>query len=348
MDEIKPRDNPYLIGHEVQEKLILDAWRNRALHHAYLISGPKGIGKATLAYRIARFLLNASDDKADSYKSLEISPDSQVFKQISANAHPDFKMVERGYIKTDRQKIYKALAVGNYMSDEELAKLKKSAEILIDDVREVNDFLAKSSAYGGWRVVIIDSVDEMNRSSANAILKILEEPPHKTMLLLVAHNPATLLPTIRSRCAKLELKPLKDNITASLLRRYCSDLDESKIKKLSALAEGSIGKAMIYAGGNAVEFYERIKRTAQEGKKFKIKDILDFSDDASKDGNYELFKELIGRFLVEQAKSGINVEQTTKLFDDFNRIFKQTESLNLDKKQVVMNMMVSLTKMGQE
>jgi len=347
MDLIKPRDNPYLVGHEVQEKLILDAWRNRVLHHAYLISGPKGIGKATFAYRMARFLLSADENKAENYKSLEISPNNDIFKQISANAHPDFKVIERGYIKTDRQKIYKALSSGNYMNEDDLAKLKKSAEIVVDDVREVCDFLAKSSAYGGWRIVIIDSVDEMNRSSANAILKVLEEPPHRTMMLLVAHNPDTLLPTVRSRCAKLELKPLQDNITASLLRRYCSDLNESEVKKISVLAEGSIGKAMVYVDGNAVDFYDRIKKTVKDGKNFKIKDILEFSDIAVKDNNYELFKELIGRFLAEQARSGINALTYTKLFDDFSRIFKQTESLNLDKRQVVMNMMVALARAEQ-
>ena len=178
------------------------------------------------------------------------------------------------------------------MTDEELGDLKKSTEIVIDDVREVNEFLSKSSADGNWRVVLIDSADEMNRASANAILKILEEPPAKTLLLLVAHNPETLLPTIRSRCAKIELKQLQTNQVASLLRRYRSEMSEADIKQVSTMAEGSIGKAIKYADGGAVDFYQKIKEIAKAGASFKIDDMLKFCSLAASDDNYDLFKEL--------------------------------------------------------
>lgn len=344
MEDIKPRDNPYLIGHEIQEKLVLEAWKKHSLHQAIMISGPKGIGKATFAYRIARFLLNADESKAESYNSLEIAADSQVFRQITANSHPNFKLLERGYIKTDRQKIYKAIASGNYMDEEELSELKKSAEIVVDDVREVNDFLAKKSANGNWRIVLIDCADEMNRSSANAILKILEEPPARTLLLLVSHNPSRLLPTIRSRCEKLDLMPLTDSQVASLLRRYRSELTEAQVKKISVMAEGSIGRAISFADGNAVDFYDQISRLAALGNNFKIAEMLQFCENAAQDENYELFKELLIKFLTDKVRGGVKVEEYATIFTKAMGMFRKVESLNMDKKQVVMMLMIDLTR----
>ncbi len=339
-NSFEPKDNYYLTGFESAEKIILDAWKNNALHQSWLISGEKGIGKTTFAYRIARFLLSADENRKDSYVSLDVSSDNPVFKQIASGAHPDFKIVERGFIKTERQKIEKAVKVGNYMTDDELKTLKKSSVISVEDVRTINDFLAKKSADGRWRVVIVDCADEMNHNSANAILKILEEPPHKSILLLISHNPTTLLPTIKSRCAKLAIRPLEDNVVASLLRRYRPELKEDKVKKIAAIAGGSIGKAIVYADENAIEFYEEIYALATSGKKFKIGEMLDFCDEVVEaEESYMLFKELILKFLNEQIKSGNKIEETAKLFSNTVKIFNETEKLNLDKKQAVMIIM---------
>lgn len=338
-----PKDNAYLLGCEDAEKMFLDAWKKGTLHQSWLISGKKGIGKATFAYRLARFLLEADENKKDIYTSLEIASDTQTFKQISNGSHPDFKLIERGYLKTERQKIIKAIKDGNYMTDEELGELKKSNVITVDDVRTVNEFLSKKSADGRWRVVLIDSADEMNTNSANAVLKILEEPPQKTLMLLVSHNPNRLLPTIRSRCAKLELRPLKDNEVASLLRRYRSNISEEQIKKTVAISGGSIGKAIAYVDGNAVKFYDKIYALATSGQNFKTSDMLKFCDEAtSTEDNYSLFKELILKFLNEQVKSLNKIEESADVFDKATKIFLETDSLNLDKRQAVMNIMVSV------
>ena len=346
MESIAPKDNPYLIGHEKAENFVLEAWRNHNLHQALLISGEKGIGKATFAYRIARFLLQADETKRDSYKSLEISPQAQVFRQISSGSHPDFKVIERGYIKTDRQKIIKAIQSGNYMSDEELSDLKKSTEIVVDDVRDINEFLSKRSANDNWRVVLIDSADEMNRSSANAILKILEEPPHKTLMLLISHNPTILLPTIRSRCAKLELKPLDNNLVSSLLRRYRPELNETEIKQLSTMAKGSIGKAIQYADNHAANFYDELKTLAECGNNFQTAQMLKFCSTAANESNYELFKELILKFLLEKARLGKKIDSYAAMFDKATSIFKETEALNLDKKQAITDIMVGIARIN--
>ena len=235
---VSPKNNPYLIGHREAEQMFLTAWQNNSLHNSWLISGIEGIGKATLAYKFARFLLSADESRKFEYTSLDVSPDSTVFRLISQNSHPDLKIIERDYTETDRKKILKSIKDGEKMSDEELKSLKKSAFIRVDDVRTINEFMSKRSSNDGWRIVIIDSIDDMNPSSANAVLKILEEPPHKALMLLISHNPNRLLPTIKSRCAKLDLKPLSDSDLASLLRRYRPELPETKVKRIGQYWQG--------------------------------------------------------------------------------------------------------------
>lgn len=339
----EPKDNTYLVGCEDAEKMFLEAWKSNSLHQSWLISGVKGIGKATFAYKIARFLLSEDKEKKEDLSSLDISPNSNTFRQIAKGSHPEFKLIERGYIDKDRKKIMKAIKDGNYLSDEELGELKKSSVISVDDVRTINEFLAKKSADGKWRVVIVDTVDEMNTSSANAILKILEEPPHKSIILLISHNPAVLLPTIKSRCAKLNLAPLKENQVASLLRRYRADLSEDVIKKLASISGGSIGKAISYADGNALEMYEEIYSLATAGKKFKTAEMLSFCDKiVSDEENYNLFKELVLKFLTEQVRALNKVEDTADMYEKATKTFRETEALNLDKRQAVMTVMVAI------
>ena len=170
---ILPKNNSYLLGQEKAEQILLEGWRNNSLHNSWLISGIEGIGKATLAYRFAKFLLAADAGKKEQYTSLEISENNPVFKLVVNNAHPDLKIIERDYTDTDRRKILKAIKEGEQLSDEEMKGLKKSAFIRVDDVRTINEFLTKRSADNNWRIVIIDSIDDMNPASANAVLKIL-------------------------------------------------------------------------------------------------------------------------------------------------------------------------------
>ena len=180
---ILPKNNSYLLGQEKAEQILLEGWRNNSLHNSWLISGIEGIGKATLAYRFAKFLLAADAGKKEQYTSLEISENNPVFKLVVNNAHPDLKIIERDYTDTDCRKILKAIKEGEQLSDEEMKGLKKSAFIRVDDVRTINEFLTKRSADNNWRIVIIDSIDDMNPASANAVLKILEEPPYKTVMI---------------------------------------------------------------------------------------------------------------------------------------------------------------------
>lgn len=340
-----PRNNSCLLGFETEEKFLLNAWKNNTLHNSWLISGIEGIGKSTLVYKFARFILSADYTQKDNYNSLDISESSSVFKLIANNSHPDLKIIERDYTETDRKKVIKSIKDGEQMSNEELKGLKKSAFIRIDDVRTINEFLSKRAGNDGWRVVIVDSIDDLNSASANAILKVLEEPPHKTLMLLISHNPNRLLPTIKSRCAKLNLKPLDEKIVASLLRRYRSDLSEKSVKELAALSSGSIGKAIMYADNNALSVYDKLTKIIYAKDKFAISDVLDFCNYyTSDDDSYNLAQELILKFIAENVSQTNNLEEFIKSWEETVKIFSETSGLNLDKKQALMNIIVNLCK----
>ena len=340
-----PRDNYYFLGHDDAEQLFLNAWRNDSLHNSWLISGIKGVGKATLAYRLARFILsNVGKDKTNC-SSLDVSPDAPVAKQMSSGSHPDFKVLERDYTDTERKKILKAIKDGEQLSSAELKDMKKSAFIRVDDVRNINEFLSKRSSQDGWRIVLVDSVDDMNTASANAILKILEEPPHKTLMLLISHNPGRLLPTIRSRCAKLELKPLNEGYVASLLRRYRPELSEAEIKKVASISSGSIGKALNYVDNQAVRRYDSLCKIVSSGKNFKTADVLEFCADAVvNEDSYYLTQELLLKFLSEIIKSSDNPVAIGATWENAVKTFSEADGLNMDKRQALMNIIVDICK----
>ncbi len=342
---IEPKSNSYLVNQEEAEAFLLNAYKANTLHNSYIFAGPKGIGKATLAYKFARFLLSAQDDKQSSYTSLDTSPDTQVFKQIESGAHPDFLSLEKGYNKTDTAKIIKAIKAGKPLDQEEIAEFKKSSVIKIDEVREVNDFLAKSAALGGYRVVIIDSIDDLNQNSANAILKILEEPPKKTVLILISHNPNSLLPTIKSRCAKVFFKPLEEPIVASLLRRYLTDLDEVNIKALAKLSPSSIGKAIDYANFDVISQSQLLEKIVYAKENFLLSDLISFAEDLSKtEETFTFGFEIISKFLSDNIKSFEKIEELSQVYFEANQIYAQTTSLNLDKKQAIINIINKIIK----
>src|SRR5437763_12254789 len=218
-----PRANPDLFGHEAAETALRRLFEQHRLPHALLLTGPRGIGKATLAFRLARFVLARSTGELEpglfgdpAGEGLAIPPDSGVFRRVASGGHADLLTVERAY-------------------DPRRRRLR--GEIVVDDVRAIASFLRLTPAEGGWRVVIVDGADEMNRNAANALLKILEEPPSRALLLLVAHSPGRLLPTIRSRCRRFPLMPLPEAIVAALLGHYRPDLDPDAAAAVTALAE---------------------------------------------------------------------------------------------------------------
>jgi DNA polymerase-3 subunit delta' len=218
----EPRANPLLLGHAPAEATLLEALRSGRMHHAWLITGPDGVGKATLAYRFARRLLAGMSDG----DTLALDPVHPVFRRVAAGSHADLLTVERAY--DDKRK-------------------RMRTQIAVDDVRRISSFMSLTPAEGGWRVVVVDGAEELNQASANALLKVLEEPPPRAVLLLVCGAPGRLLPTIRSRCRRLRLDPLGAEPMEQLLTAYRTDLSADQRSRLVTVAEGSPGRALLLA-----------------------------------------------------------------------------------------------------
>ena len=228
-----PRATVVLFGHGVAEAKLLAAYRSGRVPHAFLIAGPQGIGKATLAYRMARFVLAHPDPGARDVaaaSSLFVDPKNPVARRIAAQAQPDLLVIERTL--NDKGVLHK--------------------QIQVEDIRKTVGFFGSTAGEGGWRVAIVDAVDELNRSGANALLKVLEEPPQRALLLLVSHSAARVPATLRSRCRILTLRPLgAANVAAAVAAATGTAADAAE--GAAAAADGSVARALAFLDEDALE-----------------------------------------------------------------------------------------------
>ena len=339
-----PRANSDLFGHETAESALRRLFEAGRLPHALLLCGPRGIGKATFAFRLARFILASEGSQRgllgeNDGDGLAVAPDGALFRRVAAGGHADLLTIERGY-------------------DPRRRRLR--GEIVVDDTRQIVTFLRLTAAEGGWRVVVVDGADEMNRSAANALLKILEEPPRRALLLLVAHSPGRLLPTIRSRCRRFPLAPLAPATVHRLLGRYRPDLSTAEIDALTALAGGSIGRALDLAAAGGVELYEAVLALLSRERGLDPLALSAFADRLARgDGEdayravEELMAQLLARLSVAAARQtdrpGLEDEglqslaarlpasRWAELRDEIGRDFSRTDDLNLDRKQTILS-----------
>lgn len=241
-----PREMLSLFGHDAVEREFLDLYASGKLHHAFLLVGPEGVGKATFAYRAARFLLaEAEREGAEApgalfgeapAMTLELPAHSRTAHLVANEAHPDLAILKRRY---------------------DLKTKKYRTEIGVEDVRNTLELFEKTAAFGGWRVILVDAADDLNASSANALLKTLEEPPRKAIFLLVAHQPQRLLPTIRSRCRTLVFKPLAVPVLRALVPALsgASAVDEAALTRCG----GSVRRALQLADPGLRAFHALIE-----------------------------------------------------------------------------------------
>lgn len=277
-----PRETLRLFGQAPAEAAFLAAWAGGRLHHGWLLRGPRGIGKATLAYRIARALIAGGPGgeaglfgPAPAPQSLDAPAGCPVAARIRAQSEPRLAVLRRGV-------------------NDKTGRLR--TQISVDDVRGIRRFLGLSAADGGWRAVIVDAADEMNPNAANALLKLLEEPPARTALLLVAHAPARLLPTIRSRCRNLDLRPLGPTDLAAALAQAGAPIAASEAEALALLAGGSPGEALgLGAGG--VELYSRLIALMGGGKRVDRAGLMALADQVSGRGAEAVY-EMAGRLTL--------------------------------------------------
>jgi len=351
-----PHLNADLLGQEAAEKELLEALHGGSFAHAWLIAGPQGIGKATLAHRFARYIL--SQGGGDAFggggnglfgaaeappDSLYVAPDSPVFRRVSAGGHTDFLCLERT------------------VND----KGKLRTEIVVDDVRRVPAFFGHTSGEGGWRVVVVDSADEMNRNAANALLKVLEEPPDRSVLLLVSHNPGRLLPTIRSRCRNLTLPSLPDDVLKKLLKRYLTELPDDQAGILSRLAAGSIGDAVKLWESGGIELYNATLELLASAPDLDVEAMHRFADDLGGRGKdplafataMELLKGILLRLTRYAAQSGAasmdmdsredeviraiapmaTLDRWLEVWENVGELIERADAVNLEHKQIVLN-----------
>lgn len=342
-----PRANPELYGHEAVERDLRQMFRAGRLPHALMLCGPRGIGKATLAYRLARFVLTgeAVDDMPPGGEGggLAILADSGVYRRVASGGHADLLTVERGY-------------------DPRRRRLR--SEIVVDDTREIAAFLRLTPAEGGWRVVIVDGADEMNRNAANALLKILEEPPARALLLLVAHSPGRLLPTIRSRCRRMPLAPLPAPLVRQLLTAYRPDLAGPQADAVARLAGGSIGRALDLAAAEGVELYQTILALLAEADTDPLA-LHAFADRLARgegEEGYRAAEELIAQLLARVALAAARgayeegadaavvrrlggrapAARWAELRDEIGQSFRRTDALNLDRKETILGVFFAI------
>ena len=279
-----PRETLKLFGQDQAEQDFLTAFNSNRLHHGWLLTGPQGIGKATLAWRIARFLLATPAAEEGLFgapppaTSLLIDPEHPVSHRIQALAEPGLAAISRSY--NDKGKL--------------------RDQIVVDDIRKLNRFFGLSSTDGGRRVVIVDAADDMNTSAANALLKMLEEPPARTTLLLISHQPSRLLPTIRSRCRTLRLGPLDAEDMQSALVQAGADLPENT-SHLAALAAGSVGAALRLLNLNGLKIYAELVQILDTLPRLDRQRAMALAEAAAQRGAAEKFELLLT--LIEIALS---------------------------------------------
>ena len=338
MSAPEPRANPILLGHETAERTLLGAIRFGRVHHAWLISGPEGIGKATLAFRFARRLLagHTSADAADA--SLALDPAHPVFRRVVAGGHADLLTIERAY-------------------DERTKRRKR--DIAVDDVRKINGFMALTPAEGGWRVAVIDGAEDLNQNSANALLKILEEPPARAVLILVCSAPGRLPPTIRSRCRPLRLSALSDTVMRELLALYLPERSQDDRDRLITLGEGSIGRALAMADEDGIAVAAMVDNLLAAlpnvplSRGHEVADALGRSDtgfhlftDQLIAGIGALVRDTVrGRADPEQQRLAglLPLEAWGELWQGLLRLQDETERFALDKRQALVSCVGMLT-----
>lgn len=327
----RPETAERLVGQPAAEAFLATAWSSGKLAHGWLLTGSEGIGKATLAFRFAKAILASGGVPAPLAEALPgfdapvtlpvIDINHPVVRLITAHAHPNLKVIRRSmHPKTG----------------------KLRSEITVDDVRKALKFLHNTAVDGGWRVVIVDPVDDMNRNAANALLKALEEPPKRCLFLLINHVPGTVLPTIRSRCQVLQMPSLSEPDTRSVVEALAPEAEPTSLDAVVSLADGSPGRALGLLDADAPGLDRQLAAILQSAEAGGTAKALDLAEQVSRPNATVAFRttgQLLARRLVQQSKEAATPqarEAAARLWFDLAARFRETEHLNLDRRHAVM------------
>jgi len=324
-----PRRRTRLIGHETAEQQLLRSYRSGRMHHAWLFAGPRGIGKATLAYRLARFILDHPDPRqVQDYSTLYVPPEAGVARRIVSRGHPDLLVLERQF-------------------DPKRERLK--SEIVIEDAREASAFFARTAGEGGWRICIVDSADDLNSASANALLKILEEPPARCLFLLISHRPGALLSTIRSRSLRIDLRPLTGEETLAVIKDVSGEgADTNELERAAILSAASPGRALEFLANKGAEIFESFRTAISErgslqpAEQFRLADRFAGRDGAQ---DFDVFCELLLDWTAGEARRWAQANKGAAMAGAHGEIahsIRLTNALNLDRRQAILDAMSRL------
>jgi DNA polymerase-3 subunit delta' len=316
-----PRETTRLVGQDTALARAATAIRSGRPPQAWLITGPPGIGKATLAYRIARYLLAyGATDKGPADLSVPARDPASI--QVASASHPGLLVLKRG-INPDTGKLMTVVSV--------------------DEIRKLAGFFGMTSGAGGWRVAIVDTADDMNENAANALLKMLEEPPRRAMLMLLANVPGRLLPTIRSRCRRLDLRPLDEPVIESELAELLPELNPKERASLARLSGGSIGMALQLASGDGVALAEEADALLDHAKTPDIVAMLSLGDRLARitDGldtfGTFLTQALADRIRAKAQAGGANLDRWVECLAKLNASFGRTDALHLEPRQTLVS-----------
>ena len=316
-----PRETTVLFGHDGAEHEFLAVYRSGRIPHAWLIVGEPGIGKATLAYRVARFVLAHPDPLCiPATTSLALDPAHPTVRRIAANAHTDLLALER--------------------TPGDNGKMR--TVITVEQVRRLATFFGSTAGEGGWRVCIVDSADELKYpEGSNALLKMLEEPPPRSLFLLVSHAPGRLLPTIRSRCRRLALKPLgQGDVVSAASVALGADPADPIVANAAAAARGSVSRAIALAGGPMLALREKVGELLMALPSTDPQALHAIGDQLDRDrGLLEVFvgaiRDWLSARLDIEADNPRRLARVADLWDRLNRSARDVEIYNLDRKPLV-------------
>jgi DNA polymerase-3 subunit delta' len=319
-----PRETTVLFGHQDEERALLDSYKSGRIAHAWLIGGPPGIGKATLAFRLARFVLAHPDPGApvvQNATSLAVDPDDPVARRMAAQAQGDLLVLERS-LNEQTGKLYTVIRV--------------------DDVRRTVSFFGSTAGEGGWRIAIVDAVDDLQREGANALLKVLEEPPQRSLLLLVSHLPGRELPTLRSRCRRLLLRPLETaDVTRAITAATGLDADSPEVRQATAAAEGSVGRALGLLDGAAIALRQRMQDLFAQlpdpdpRALHALGEAIAGTDPRTLEAFMDMINGWLSARLGEGAQPKAQMARVADTWEKVNRAARDVETYNLERKPLV-------------
>ncbi len=339
-----PEERTEWFGDPATERTLLDAYRSGRMHHAWLIGGPKGIGKATLAYRFARFALAHPDPSAPTVAAatdLSLPENHSAFRKVMNRSHPNLLVLERPL--------------------DDRSNRRKSA-LTVDEIRRTVSFYGNTGGEAGWRIAIVDPADDMNASAANALLKVLEEPPARALFLVVSHAPGRALPTIRSRCRRLDVAELAPEKIVAALQAGGAKAAPADLELAARLAEGSLRRAILLAEHGGIASYRALVLLLSRLPDIDIAAMHDYADSVTGRGNddgWNGFRDLTAAWLnrrvrgesepetgipLSPAAAAAPLERWAEVWENLRTSTALTDEYNLDRKRTVLTNLMSLAR----